>query len=226
MSDPYVYKAGQHSIITLQITGKTNEKRSGVVDANCVKFRTDRANVVDIENFKTNEKMMEDGSIYRSNFVYRIGEEVKVDDYDEDINEVCTSGIHYFKTRELAEYWYCMYRISKGDIRDDSLYKTWHENGRIATETNYKDGKKNGLYRGWHRNGNLATEANYKNGILNGLYRWWHENGHLLKDSTYKDGILDGLYKTWRENGQFLKESTYKDGVESQVIFYPNNKKV
>jgi antitoxin component YwqK of YwqJK toxin-antitoxin module len=163
--DDLAYKACENSIITLKITGKTNEMRD-IVDPNHAKFRAASAYVVDIEDFKTNKKMTEDISIHDSTFVYKVGEEVKVDEFDEDINEVCTSGIHYFKTREAAESWFLNRNPLHRDLYKDGLYRQWYSNGRLEIESTYKDRKLNGLHRQWTFSGQLWAELNYKDGIL------------------------------------------------------------
>jgi antitoxin component YwqK of YwqJK toxin-antitoxin module len=208
--DQYVYKAGQCSIITLEITGKTNEKRGGIADPLHAKFRTDKALVIDIKNFTTGLQMEEDVSKHDPEFVYKVGEEVRGDDYDEDINEVCAPGIHYFKTKEAAESWWLRHNLYK----IEGLYRTWYENGQLESEANYKDGKKDGLYRWWHcdSSGKLKEESNYKDGKWNGSCKWWHENGALEIESNYKDGRKDGLYRWWTDNIQLQVEDNYKDG--------------
>jgi antitoxin component YwqK of YwqJK toxin-antitoxin module len=202
--DQYVYKAGRCSIITLEITGKTNENRLGVADPLHAKFRTNKALVIDIENFETKEKMKEDCSRRDPDFEYKVGEEVKVDDYDEDIHEVCTTGIHYFKTKETAESW-MGYKL-------DGLYRRWHENGQLESEANYKDGNLDGLYREFHENGKIKEEENYKDGNLDGLCRSWYCDGQLGEEANYKTGKLEGLYRRWTQTGKLDADVDYKDG--------------
>jgi antitoxin component YwqK of YwqJK toxin-antitoxin module len=207
--DRYVYKAGSCSIITLEITGKTNEKRSGIVDPLHAKFRTDKALVIDIENFETKEKMKEDYSNRDLYFIYRVGEEVKVVNYNEDIHEVCTTGIHYFKTKEAAESW------MGHDL--DGLHRNWHENGQLWIETNYQNGKRNGSCREYYENGNLRIECNYKDGERDGVYREWYYSGNIEKETNYKDGKLNGVYRKYYENGGLGIDCNYKDGeLETQ----------
>jgi Family of unknown function (DUF5758)/MORN repeat variant len=184
--DPHVYKAGKNSIITLKITGKTNENRKGVVNPNYAKFRTDKALVIDIENFHTKEKMETDISMHDQHFIYRVGEEVNVGNYDENTDEICAPGIHYFKTKEAAEGWWFgehSWRYRHG------LVKNWYESGELYSEINYNNHAYNdGSYRVWHANKHLSIECNYKNGKLDGLYRRWYECGTLAEEKNYKEG--------------------------------------
>ena len=40
----------------------------------------------------------------------------------------------------------------------------WQENGQIAFEINYKDGKEDGKVTKWYENGQKEAEAMYKDG--------------------------------------------------------------
>lgn len=42
-------------------------------------------------------------SNYDKTFIYEIGKTVKVDDFDDDRWNECSTGIHFFLTREEAE---------------------------------------------------------------------------------------------------------------------------
>ena len=42
---------------------------------------------------------------YDASVIYRPGETVRPDAYDDDIRVECTHGIHFFLTREEAEEW-------------------------------------------------------------------------------------------------------------------------
>jgi Family of unknown function (DUF5758) len=183
---PLVYKAGLYSIITLAISGKTNEKRDRVYDASRAKFRAKSAYVVDIEDLQTKEAMKSDHSRADPSFIYRVGEEIKVDNYNEDINEVCTTGIHYFKTKEVAEDWW----IRGSRCHKEGLYREWHDNGRLELEFNCKDGELNGLYRRWYEDGTLSEETHCKDGKREGLHREYDWKGTLFLEVDYKNGSI------------------------------------
>ncbi len=52
----------------------------------------------------------------------------------------------------------------KGGSKDknDHITKTYHENGKLELEGNFKGGKKEGLFKVYHENGKLKLEGNYK----------------------------------------------------------------
>ena len=91
------YKKANGCIIKLLIL--EDSKRSS---ATTVKCRCDKAKVLDIENIKTGLKVMEVRSNYDSKFIYRVGEIVSVDNFDDDRWNECSTGIHFFMNRENA----------------------------------------------------------------------------------------------------------------------------
>ena len=91
------YKKAGKCIIELLILA--DAKRSS---ATTVKCRCSKAKVLNIEDIKTGEKVMKVSSNYNSNFIYRIGEIVSVDDFDDDRWNECSTGIHFFMNRDNA----------------------------------------------------------------------------------------------------------------------------
>ena len=91
------YKKANGCIIKLLIL--EDSKRSS---ATTVKCRCDKAKVLDIENIKTGLKVMEVRSNYDSKFIYRTGEIVSVDNFDDDRWNECSTVIHFFMNIENA----------------------------------------------------------------------------------------------------------------------------
>ena len=75
-------------------------KRSSAFGRKC---RCSAAKVLCIENIDgTVADTTEAESGYDAGFIYRVGEIVSVDDFDEDRRNECSTGIHYFITRQEA----------------------------------------------------------------------------------------------------------------------------
>ena len=91
------YKKASRYIVKLLIL--EDAKRSSATTMKC---RCDKAKVLDIENVKTGEKIEEIESNFDSEFIYKVGEIVSVDNFDDDRWNECTSGIHFFMNRENA----------------------------------------------------------------------------------------------------------------------------
>ena len=85
-------------IVKLEVT--ENAKRSSAFGRKC---RCNEAKVLDIQNFDgTSADVTEVYSKHDANFAYRVGETVRVDNFDEDRRNECAPGIHFFITRQEA----------------------------------------------------------------------------------------------------------------------------
>ena len=52
--------------------------------------------------------------VYTDDFVYRIGEEVEVEDFDEDLKKICSNGIHYHTNVNDVFQWFEYLDIPEG----------------------------------------------------------------------------------------------------------------
>ena len=91
------YKKANECLVKLLIL--EDSKRSSAISMKC---RCDKAKVLDIIDLETDEKIDEIESDYDSEFFYKVGEIVQVDDFDEDRWNECTTGIHFFMNKENA----------------------------------------------------------------------------------------------------------------------------
>ena len=88
------WKKSQGKIVKLRVT--ENALRSSATTRKC---RCSEAEVLEIDD----GKLQEICSGYDESFVYKVGEIVKVDDFDTDRWNECSTGIHFFITRQEAE---------------------------------------------------------------------------------------------------------------------------
>ena len=91
------YKKAKGCLIELLIL--EDAKRSSATTAKC---RCNKAKVLDIENIETGKKVNEVRSSYDSNFIYKVGEIVSVDNFDNNRWNECATGIHFFVNKENA----------------------------------------------------------------------------------------------------------------------------
>ena len=91
------YKKAGGFIIKLLIL--EDAKRSSATSSKC---RTNKVKVLDIENIKTRNKVKEINSDYDNNFIYRVGEIVYVNNFDDDRWNECATGIHFFMKKDNA----------------------------------------------------------------------------------------------------------------------------
>lgn len=92
------WKEASGKIVKLLVT--EDAKRSSATSLKC---RCSKAKVLAIENMDGSEsELKEVASSYYRFFVYRVGETVEVDDFDDDRWNECSNGIHFFISREMA----------------------------------------------------------------------------------------------------------------------------
>ena len=89
-------KCIKNNIVELELL-----KGSVVFSINNEKCRTNKAKVISINGNKN--KGLKCSSVYDRNFIYEVGKTVEVKDFDLMYNGECSSGIHFFWTKEEAE---------------------------------------------------------------------------------------------------------------------------
>lgn len=89
-------KAGKYIVKLLILE---DSKRSSATTLKC---RCDKAKVLDVEKIDTGEKIESTPSDYDINFIYKVGEIVKVEDFDENRWYECSNGIHFFMNKQNA----------------------------------------------------------------------------------------------------------------------------
>ena len=91
------YKKANGCIVELLILD--DSKRSSATTMKC---RCDKAKVLDIEDIETGLKVQVVRSNYDFNFVYKVGEIITVDNFDNNRWNECSTGIHFFMNKENA----------------------------------------------------------------------------------------------------------------------------
>ena len=102
-------------------------------------------------------------------------------------------------------------RVEKKIILTKTI--SYHSNGQIWIEKNYKDGELDGKWTLYDdKNGQIRREGNYKDGEWDGKWIWYYRNGQIEWEGNYKDGELDGKCTYYNEDGTIQKVENYKDG--------------
>lgn len=92
------WKKASGMIVKLEIC--KDAKRSSATTLKC---RCSAAKVLEIQNIDgSKSKLTEIASVYNSDFIYKVGEIASVDDFDENRFNECSTGIHFFISREMA----------------------------------------------------------------------------------------------------------------------------
>lgn len=200
---------------------KTNEERVNVIDKNCAKFRGDKFKVVKIIN--VNDSTIQKTKIVNSfeghKVTYEVNGIVRAEKFNQNINIVCSSGIHYFKTIPPA------YFFAEIPNNFTGIFCSWYENGTKQLEGEYVDGKPLGKYTYWDEDGTKMCEGmypEYNNGSylrnnINGKWIWFFRNGrpNTMFDGKYFNGKKTGTYAEWYSNGIKKIEGRYENGIQN-----------
>ena len=92
------WKKAGYKIIKLEIC--SDAKRSSSTSLKC---RCSKAKVLEIQELTGERSKVESvSSNYDNSFIYKVGEFVEVNDFDNDRWNECSSGIHFFIDRDMA----------------------------------------------------------------------------------------------------------------------------
>jgi len=92
------YKKAQGKIVKIEVCG--DSKRSSATTLKC---RCSKAKCLEIQNIDGSiSKLKSIPSDHDCNFIYKVGEINEVLDFDEERFNECSSGIHFFISREMA----------------------------------------------------------------------------------------------------------------------------
>lgn len=106
----------------------------------------------------------------------------------------------------------------------DGIVKQYSDTGYLATEYNYKNGKREGIAKSYYKNGKLQSDENFKNDALEGISKTYNVNGQLQADINYKAHKKDGISKLYYESGSLKLEGNYKDDKLEGIVksYYEN----
>lgn len=185
-------------IVKVEIIGKHDEDREGVVDKNYARFNCSKAKVLDIYTKEGDEKIY----WFTTGFeAYQIG-------------EIVEDGVYYYLTEDAA-YWDGIL-IDSGEVKEYCDFS-----GVLTMRRNKVDGKLHGDYEYYHFNGQLMSKCTYKDGKKNGEHKTYYGSGKLKSESTYKDGVEDGKVTSYHESGLIEQVHNVVDGnIEGEVVDY------
>ncbi|MGH1384216.1 toxin-antitoxin system YwqK family antitoxin [Kordia sp.] len=128
-------------------------------------------------------------------------------------------GLYYFKNELFTGVLEDTY--NNGVIAEQTLYvegkrnglrQKWFPNGLLSFEANYVKGKQHGTSKTWWKNGNLRSISNHTHGVVNGIQEQWYKTGEKLKRLIIVNGKEEGLQQAWRKNGKLYNNYEAKNG--------------
>jgi len=90
------------------------------------------------------------------------------------------------------------------------MVRTWHKNGKPATEEPYQNDLLHGACRQWNEAGRLLGKYRMDRGT--GIQRAWHDNGQLQIEVSTLRGEFCGRNRIWLHDGTLISERFYLHG--------------
>lgn len=108
-----------------------------------------------------------------------------------------------------------------GDLLHDKFTKMYLNN-QLAEQGEFKNGLRVGLWKTWHQNGVLATTQIWSGGLRCGKYFRYDENGNLVENGKFSSNLKTGKW-TNTESKEII---TYRKGeiVKEKEIFTKSEK--
>ena len=80
--------------------------------------------------------------------------------------------------------------LFSGSVYGDEpeVKKKYRKNGKLQSETHWKDGEREGLKTFWYKTGKKKYTKHFKDGIENGIRKEWDENGKKTFQGNFVDG--------------------------------------
>ncbi len=98
--------------------------------------------------------------------------------------------------------------------RRDGPSRTWYDDGGLAKEAGFKDGRLHGTFTEWHRNGKPARAGVHEQGARAGTWTIWYESGRKEEECGYAGGERHGVFAAWWPNGKRRVEGRYCYGLQ------------
>jgi antitoxin component YwqK of YwqJK toxin-antitoxin module len=109
----------------------------------------------------------------------------------------------------------------------NGYHKTFYDNGIVATECMYRNGKANGLFLSRSSDNTTLTEVNYKDGKYQGKAKFFFETGELNSEGTFVNNLQEGIYTWYHTNGKKEAQVNFvHDKKEGEETFWSESGEV
>jgi antitoxin component YwqK of YwqJK toxin-antitoxin module len=94
----------------------------------------------------------------------------------------------------------------------DRIIQVFHEDGTLASQTTFRDGRKVGRHVAYWPDGARRVETTYDGDVIAGVYRTWYPSGQLAELKHYAQGREDGFQQAWTERGELFLNVEVRNG--------------
>ena len=114
------------------------------------------------------------------------------------------------------------YQVNKNGVKH-GIYKLYHPNQQLIVEVNFTKGvQDDGKIISYHDNGKIAREVMFLNGKFNGEFLECYNNGKRKKQGFYVDN-KQTILKEWSENGELKEEAPKENKAENLKLIENDN---
>ena len=119
------------------------------------------------------------------------------------------------ESKRMDAVWYVHMEIPWLSDKVHGTKKTFHVNGKLASESSFEQGTITGESRTYDDEGRPMRVARYKKGKKHGeMMDYWPTNGKLKRVVLYKKGIVHGVAKEFYLSGKPKWERPFKDNLQ------------
>ncbi len=98
--------------------------------------------------------------------------------------------------------------------RREGPARTYYDDGGLAKQASYKEGKLHGAFTEWHRNGRVAGTGAWEEGARVGTWAIHYESGQLEEQCGYERGQRHGRFATFWPDGKPKVEGRFCHGLQ------------
>jgi len=103
--------------------------------------------------------------------------------------------------------------------RKHGLEKKKYQDGAVAEERFYIQGKKSGVHRAWYKNGQQKFEYHFNTlGLYHGTVREWYQKGQTYTSFNFRNGKEEGAQQMWNSDGKIRANFVVKNGERYGLI--------
>lgn len=94
----------------------------------------------------------------------------------------------------------------------DRIVQVFHEDGTLASQTTFREGRKVGRHVAYWPGGARRVETTYGGDVIEGVYRTWYPSGQPAELKHYTQGREEGVQKAWTEGGELFLNVEVRNG--------------
>ncbi|HIV49889.1 toxin-antitoxin system YwqK family antitoxin [uncultured Helicobacter sp.] len=104
--------------------------------------------------------------------------------------------------------------LDGADYNYTGVVRLYHNNGTLAWEISFKDGKQDGWTKWYYDNGQIRTQMFFVDGNANGESLWYYRHGVVREEGRYTNDLADGESKLYTPSGVLKYTIVYRNGRE------------